>query len=201
MFVAEFHVRASLLHKLLRAVAAKLWNIAHRSRVMVRPGLRGTPDQQWRDLQSRGTDGGIQDAAARLACASNQPRHRQVSSGTNQRSRPIRARPLARPVAWRREANRSDRQRRRQGGSYTDSVQHSGRNFAHRGLFLQLSQRSGFSASASQLRFLPVADFLCDAHPDAPPLPSLFVEPNGLEPHRRVALERLPAVLTPARWI
>jgi rare lipoprotein A (peptidoglycan hydrolase) len=42
MFLAKFHARTAAGHQLLRAAAANLWNVAHRSRFMVWTRLRGT---------------------------------------------------------------------------------------------------------------------------------------------------------------
>ena len=195
MLVAEFHSRAVVCRKLLRT-AGKLWRFADRSRLVVRARLRGASHQYWRDLQSRGADGGFENAAAGLARPGDESRYRQVGGGANQRSRTLRARAVARPVAWRGETDRADWKGRRQSAGDADRDQHAGRELEYRGLCRQQSRASSVSF---ELRVIRAPAFV-----DHAPTASLslfvpsysFIAANGFESHRRLARKRSPSALS-----
>ena len=120
---------------------------------MVRAGVCGPAHQQWRDLQSRGPYGRIEDAADWLACQGDESRYREISGGANQRSRAVRARALARFVAWRGATDRADWKGRRQSAGDVGVGEHLGAELseraeppdcselAHRGLCVQPYRR------------------------------------------------------------
>ena len=122
---------------------------------MVRARVCGSAHQQWRDLQSRGSYGRIEDAADWLARQGDESGYREISRGANQRSRAVRARALARFVAWRGATHRADWKGRRQsagdvgvgvgeqiGAELSDCLEPADRSeFAHRGLCLQPYRR------------------------------------------------------------
>ena len=156
---------------------------------MVWARLRGTPHQQRRDFQSRGSYRRIHHAAAGLAREGNESGDRQVGSGANQRSRTIRARSLARPVASRGGSNRADRQGRWQGAGDAGREQHTG-------LRRKPCRRR---APKFELRFVPASTDLRQS--PAPSLSLLFVAASCLKSHRRMARERIPAAMNASRVI
>ena len=140
-----------------------------------------------------GADSGVHYSAARLARQSNQSRHRQVGGRQNQRSRTVRARALARPVAWRRAANRAHRQGSRQSAGDAYRQQHACTGFSYVDVRRKLHHQH---VAPCELRLVLASAGARRSETPSLSLHSLhFVAPNCLKSHRRMARERISALL------